>query len=45
MPDDTDLPLQDAPQDTPQETEAPDEATVAANDDDVAGSEALISWL
>ena len=42
MPDDTDLPLQDAPQDTPQETDAPDEATVATNDDDMAGSEALI---
>ena len=42
MPDDTDLPLQDAPQDTPQETYAPDEATVATNDDDMDGSEALI---
>jgi len=38
MPDDTDLPLQD----TPQDTGAPPEASVATSDGDEAGSEALI---
>ena len=42
MPDDTDLPLQDAPQDTPQDTGEPEEATLDASDDEVAVSEALI---
>ena len=42
MPDDTDLPLQDAPQDTPQDTGKPEEATLDASDDEVAVSEALI---
>ena len=42
MPDDTDLPLQDAPQDTPQDTGEPGEATLDASDDEVAVSEALI---
>ena len=42
MPDDTDLPLQDAPQDTPQDTGEPEEASLDASDDEVAVSEALI---
>ena len=42
MPDDTDLPLQDAPQDTPQDTGEPEEAALDASDDEVAVSEALI---
>ena len=42
MPDDTDLPLQDAPQDTPQDTGKPEEVTLDASDDEVAVSEALI---
>jgi uncharacterized small protein (DUF1192 family) len=42
MPDDTDLPLQDAPQDTTQDTGAPPEATAATNNPNEAGSEALI---
>ncbi len=42
MPDDTDLPLQDAPQDTPQDTGEPEEVTLDASDDEVAVSEALI---
>ena len=42
MPDDTDLPLQDAPQDTTQDTGAPPEATATTDSANEAGSEALI---
>ncbi len=42
MPDDTDLPLQDAPQDTAQETGSQPEATAATKRANEAGPEALI---